>query len=457
MKLIDRIKGFFGSQEGSLRGPFYAQGELGGWHQLGSLEDGFQRNLELNGLSARHIAPVYACVMLNARAISQCSPKHMVGSADGSFAPSTTSPASRVLHRPNSYETWAQFILNVVCGMLFDGEVLCLKVRDNRFAVTALHRVPRGTWSIHIAPESKEIYYGISDGELYDQPEMLIPAREVVHFRMHTPRNPLVGESPIKAAAMAAGINVALNRSQMQFFTQMNRPSGVLSTDLQLNADQMKMLRTAFDEQSKTWSQGGLPILSAGLKFQPMGVAQNDAQLIEQQKLSIADIARVFGVPMALLADSAGPQAGTESQITHWLSVGLGSIIENIERSLDVAFDLSATEHIQLDPTPLLRVDFAGRIDGISKAVQNGIITINEARLKEGFAPVQNGDQPVLQQQMTPLNLLAELHASTIASKVAPAEPKDPAEEDPEPSKEIDPQVTKALIVSLLDRKRRAA
>lgn len=441
-----------GGAEGSWRGPFYGTGEFGNSFMLGGWEDGFQRNLDVNGFNARHVAPVYGIVMLYARGGSQAEPQHLVLNNSGSFEKSMTSPASRIFRKPNPYETWTQIIYNTISEILFEGESLWVAARDDRFAVQAVHRVPSRSWTVHVDDESGEIFYGISNSSdlLPGNYEALVPARDAVHFRQHCPRHPLMGESPIKAAAMAIGINVALNRSQMTFFNNMSRPSGVITTDQTLNKEQITRLKEAWENASAAISQGRVPVLLNGLKFQPMGVAQDDAALIEQQKLSVADIARVFGVPMALISDGAGAQGATESMISHWLSVGLGSMLETIERSLERLFNLPATEKIHLDPTPLLRIDFASRIDGLVKAVQGGLLSPDEARQREGFGTTAGGDQTFMQQQMVPVDLLLEMHSNSLTQPTEPAPP-------PEPQDEGDPEISKALVVSMLNTKRKAA
>jgi HK97 family phage portal protein len=452
-----RVKSWlgFGGAEGSQRGPFYGQGELGGWYELSKYEDGFQRNLSVG--NSYGVAPVYSCAMLNSRAVSQCEPKHLVPGSNGAMIPSTTSPASRVLRIPNSYETWTQLIYNTCAEMLFQGESLWLVTRDDRFAITAAHRIPRGTWSVYIEPESKEIFYSISSTEMINAPDYLVPARDVCHFRQHTPRHPLAGESPIKAAALAIGINVALNSSQLAFFTNMNRPSGIIETPQKMNREQKEQAREAFSKQSKAWNQGLLPILSEGAVFKPMNISQTDSQLLEQLRYSTADICRVFGVPVALMSETSGTQTGTEALISHWLSIGLGSLIESIERSLDRLFNLPAGERIELDASPLLRVDFAGRIDGLVKAVQGGLLTPDEARAKEGFGSIDGGDQAFLQRQMTPMSQLLALNQAELAAKNNPA--PEPTAPEPEiaPEKEIDAEITKALVISMREFKRKAA
>ena len=456
--VVDETKSW--AMEGSWRGPFYGQGELGGWYPMDPLADGWQTNLNVRGLNGRHVSAVYACVMLTARAISQCTPEHVTTSKEGADAVLKTSPVAQVLRIPNSYETWTQLILNTACELLFEGECVWYAVRDDRFQIVQVHRVNKGQWAIHIDPESHEIFYGISGNadDLAEIPEVLIPARDVAHFRQHCPRHPLSGESPISAAALAVGINVALSRSQLAFFTRMNRPSGVLTTDALLTKDQISQLRTAFDDQSKAMLAGGLPILAGGLKFQSMGVTQNDSQLIEQQRLSISEIARVFGVPMTMISETSGPQGGTEAMISHWLSIGLGSVIESIERTLDRLFELPVNQRVELNPAPLLRVDFAGRIEGLAKSVQNGILSVNEARAKEGYGPVPNGDVPALQQQMVPIDLLTQIHAAQLrAAEAPPPEPEPEAEPEDDEKSGGDPVVAKGYVLAYREEARKRA
>lgn len=443
--------------EGSYRGPALGQGELGGWYEV-PIGDGFQRNLTM-GSNARHVAPVYSVVMLNARAVSQCEPKHLVPDGKGGLKKSTTTPAARILRAPNEYETWTQLIFNTTAEMLFEGESLWVATRDDRFAIQSVHRLPRGSWSVEVDPETKSVFYAVGGDINPAAPEfdMMVPARDVVHFRQHTPRHPLLGESPLKAAAMAIGINVSLNQSQLAFFNNFSRPSGVISTDQTLNQEQIIRLREAWENASTALAQGKVPVLLNGLKFQPMSIPQNDQQLIEQQRMSIHDIARVYGVPVALLSEQTGPQGATESLINSWLSIGLGSIIETIERSLERLFGLKADERIELDPRPLLRVDFQARVDGLARAVTAGIMSPDEARLSEGLGRIGGGDQVYMQQQMIGLDMLGELHRTAIEERLnRSAEPEAPEPEEDE-EEEVDSETVRALVIQMRDYKRKAA
>lgn len=465
--LWGRVKSLMGlgTPEGAWRGPFTGMSELGNPFMLGSLDDGWQRNLSVGtGMS---VPASYSCRHLYGRAMSQLQPNHQNRAKSG-WVTSYDSPVGALLYRPNSYETWSQFVYNSVLTTLEEGEALAVAERDGNNRVVAIHRMPRRSWSPMIEPESHSLFYGVTSsnqGLFPLPPDMFYPSRDVAHFRLYCPRHPLIGESPVKAHAIASGIQVALSQSQLVFYSNLSRPSGFLSTDEKIPGDMIERLKQAWMKASADLSQGKVPILTNGLKFQSMSVPQSDQQLIEQQRLSTADIARVYGVPIALISESPGAQGATEALIQHWLSNGLGAMIEMFEQELEKFFNLPRTQRIELDTAPLLRTDVEKRANSSAKLVQGGILTPDEARSIEGLPPIEGGDQAFMQRQNTPLNLLAEIAANEVANATSdpevdpstpqiPSEPAPPA--PPPPAKEIDIETARALYEARMKVKRAA-
>jgi HK97 family phage portal protein len=238
----------------------------------------------------------------------------------------------------------------------------------------------------------------------------------------------------------------------------MNRPSGILSTDVVLTKEQITRLREAFDEQSRHMASGRMPILGGGLKFQPLSVNSVDAQLIEAQRMSLEDICRCFGVPPPLVGDlSHATLNNSETLIQHFMAQSLGAYLEHIERAFDRLFGLPNDEYIELDTSALLRTDFAGRIDGLTKAVQGGLMTPTEARAREGLGPIAGGDTAYMQRQMVPLNKIGDLlDAETAAAEAPPPEPVAPSPPEKievEEGKDFDPDIFKALLSYRRQRK----
>lgn len=403
--------------------------ELGNLRSSSALDDGWQRNLRAVGLPG--IPAVAGIRHLHRSAFAQLRPAHKrTDPSTGVVTEVVTSAAHRVMLSPNNYETEAEFGARLVDHWLTDGEVVVLGARNQRFEVAAMHILPRSAWRLMVHPDTREVFYGIANsGDLLvaGDTSYVVPARDVMHLRWATPRHALIGESPFAAAGLAAGINVALSMSQAAFFGQMRRPSGVLATDLVLNRQQMQELREAFDAQSHLLAQGGIPILSGGLKFSAMGISSQDAEVIQALRMSNEEIARTCGVPPPLLGDlHSATLNNADVLIRHWLSISLGGLIERYERAAERLFGLDGhVDTIDLSTEALLRTDMAARMEALSKGVQGGVLTPNEARRIEGLSPVQGGDQTFLQRQMVPVDLLAQLAAAELARGAAqsPAAP----------------------------------
>jgi len=395
------------------------------------------------------IATLAACVDSYAQTIAAMDVGVFDYADDGSKSRVANSAAARTLRDPNGYQTRSDFHLNLINSLLYHGNAYAVGRRNDRNEVVELHQLPSRSTKAYVEPESKQIFYGPGDNPLVDNdPQVLIPAREVLHLRLHTPHHPLIGVSPVKAAAASIIANGNITNHQARFFARMSRPSGVLSTDTVLTAKQMVELRQAWEEQSKDLDAGGVPILGSGMKWEPMSIDSQDAQLIDAFNMTVTDIARAFRVPLPLvnLYEHASYN-NVEQLYAQWLSGGLGFLLEHIERALEKFFQMPAGRGVNFNADTLLRTDFQARVDGYTKLVQSGVYTVNEARAKfDGSQAVENGDTPIVQQQMVPLGFTPE-----------PTEPADLPEPEPEQEAAADPAVLKALMFERLTELKKEA
>lgn len=438
-----RIKnwfGFDGAQEGSWRGPYMGMGELNNWYPMSSMEDGWQRHLRVDHTLMQYIPAVSGAVHLHGSAGAQLRPSVLKFDEDRNVINNRGHVASRTLVMPNPFETGSEFQSRCFRYVVLHGMACILGLRNNRFEVSQMYVLEPGTWSLYIDPDSREPFIMVNQDGLLAKLEdatMLVPMRDVFIFKWASSRNnSLLGESPLEAAGMAGAIYTALSRSQAAFFHNMRRPSGALITEEKLTQDQMRQLRSAFDEQAKSMQSGGVPILAGGLKWNPMSITSQDAEAIETLKMTTEEIARAVGVPPPLLGqlDNA-TLSNVEQLVSHWMSISLGGLIERFERGLDRLFGLnSVTDRIEMDTTALLRTDFAERMQSYGRAIQGGVMTPNEVRRKEGLSPIEGGDDVFLQRQMTSVSLLARLNESELQNSNSPQNqdpPENQNEDDP--------------------------
>lgn len=313
---------------------------------------------------------------------------------------------AHVLRIPNEYQTQTAFILNLLRSELLTGNGVAMVTRGAGNAITSMHLVPARSSVPYIDPETQAVFYSVGGNPLiYSDNGVMIPARDILHIRSHTPNHPLVGETPLMAAGMAAAAGNAVQGHNAAFFNNMSKGSGILMTDMKMGSDEVKLLRARWQEQTQGANAGGTPILTHALKWENMSVNAVDAEMIELYKMTVLDIARVFRVPPPVIgAMDSATFNNVESMMKHWISTGLGYTIRHVEEAMNRLFDLPADEEIRFDTSVLLRSDFKARMDGLSKGVMSGIFAPNEARNAEGYASVADGDEPRLQQQVVPLS-----------------------------------------------------
>ena len=357
--------------------------------------------------SAHDNTAVESCVSQYARTIAMLPIRHTRDLPDGGRAPVKNSNVARLLRRPNGYQTRADFFMNLVRAELLTGNAYAAAIRDpDQFQITQLHLLPPTGTRHYVDSVDQEIFYQVGGNTLSGLNEaMLLPARDVLHVRMQTEGNdPLRGVTPLASGLLAAKAGTAIQGHNASFFNNMSRPSGTLNTDLELEPEQTAALRKRWEQQSAGLNSGKTPILSHGLKWQPLAMTATDAEMIEFYKLTVADIARVYGIPQALVGImDASTFSNVEALLNMWVSTALGYMVDHIELSLEILFDLPPEEHINFDLDYLLRGAFETRMAALNKGILGGVYSINEARAKEGLKPVEEGDQPRVQMQVVPL------------------------------------------------------
>ena len=399
---------------------------------------------------------VEACIWAYIRAIAQLPGYHKRELGNGGTEIVTTSALARLLRSPNGYMTSSDFLVHLIRSLLLNGNSYWIATRNERFEVSALHWTdPRQCSVREIAVEGsefREIFYEIGSTP-FNRSNLIIPARDVLHIKLATPRHPLVGETWLKALALELAARGAMNGAAATFATNQSRPSGVLTTDMNLQPAQADELRVRWEKAAAGLNAGGVPILTNGLKFQPISMSAEDSQIVDQLKLTDQSIAAVFGVPGVLLGlGGTATQKSAEAVMAEWLSSGLGWLINHIESSLDAFIRLDEVtawrEWCEYDTRALLRSLFRDRVDGLVRGVQGGVYSPNEAREMEGLARATDGDEPRVQQQVVPLSAWdkAPAPAAPPAAGPEPAAANDDEPDDDEASDEEKRDYAKFLL-----------
>jgi len=147
---------------------------------------------------------------------------------------------------------------------------------------------------------------------------------------------------------------------------------------------------------------------------QPWAIGGKDSSVAEVMKMSEEKIALAFRVPLQILGLGGPTYGSTEALMQSWIASGLGFCLNHVEEAFGVTFTLAGQpdEYVEFDTAALLRSAFKDRIDALTRGVQGGILSPNEAREREGLDSVKFGDEPRVQQQVVPLSAAGQIPAA---------------------------------------------
>jgi HK97 family phage portal protein len=384
---------------------------------------------------------VTACIAAYAQTTAMCPGTHWESTGNGGRERVKTSALSRILKKPNGYQSISDFLLNLTTNLYEDGNAYALALRNNRFEISELHLFRPQSSAPRVAVTG-DVFYSLGGGNEIVERRFaaagiesllgLVPARDVLHVRLECKRHPLLGESPMMALLLEMAVGNAWLRQQLVIAANQGRPSGVIETELPLTPEQVAEGRKRWNDQTQGLNIGGTPILAHGMKWKPGIVSSRDAQLAELAGLNNNLIATRYRVPLALLSlGTQGPQASTEALMQFWIATGLGFCLNHIEEAVGQTFGLGGwpDDYLEFNTAALLRSLFKDRIEGLARGVQGGIYAPNEARAEEELPAKLYGDEPRVQQQVVPLSAWAQAPPATPAPDAPP--PAGPADDEP--------------------------
>lgn len=353
---------------------------------------------------------VYACVSIIAQELARLDVKHWRELPGGGREEITTSPAARVLRRPNHYQTRSDFFLSVVSSVLNYGVSFGLVDRDKSNRISAIHPHDARSVSAVIDDQTGIIFYQVSGSQLSGQPGGIYPQNDVMNLRCFTEPGTLRGLSPLAAASYSIEHTQQMQAQQTEFFKGHARPDGILTTDARLTEPQVKRLQQSWKDSFSGSKVGNTAVMEGNLKWQSLTLTADEMSLIESLNWGIDDICRVFRVPLWMVnRTEASTYNNVETMGRVFVMMTLGFWAAHIEQQLDLLFNLPADENIKFAiEAGLMRSEFPQRIEALRTAVQGGIYSPNEARDIEKLPPVDGGDEVFLQQQMVPVDQASE-------------------------------------------------
>lgn len=394
-----------------------------------SFAGAWQRHVAVRAEDALAHPTFWACVTLIAGDIAKICP-YLTEEEDGiDVEVDRASPYAPVLKRPNHYQNRIQFFTYWLLSKLTRGNAYALKERDARGIVTALYLLDPTRVQPMVGPRG-DVFYALQQDQLagVTAASVVVPAREIIHDVANAPYHPLCGVSPVYACGSATLQALAIQNNATKLFRAGAQTGGILTAPGQIGPDDQKKLEEWWTANyTGPENVGRVAVLGGGLKFEkPTTMSFVDAQLIDQLRWDDEKICAVFHVPPYMVGVGPLPSYNNvEALAQQYYSQCLQVLIESLELCLTEGLELEDVGYeVEFDVESLLRMDSVQQMDVATKGVAGGIFTPNEGRARFNLAGVEGGDQPYLQRQMWPLNLLGSDQPPPPAPPVA-APPSD--------------------------------
>ena len=222
------------------------------------------------------------------------------------------------------------------------------------------------------------------------------------------------GYPPYAYCKNALGLAEAAEQYGSTFFKNGARPTGVLMVDQVLGKEKREALR----EELKTLAandnpKSSLAVLEANMKYQAITTSNNEAQFIDTRKFQIAEVARIFRVPLSLLMENErATYHNSEQESLGFLKYSLRPYLIRIEQALKYNLLKPAERknyYFEFDVEGLLRGSSTERGNWYKTMRMIGGLTINEIREKENMPPVEGGDDLYVPLNMAPVGDLSKI------------------------------------------------
>lgn len=369
----------------------------------------------VNADTAMQISAVYRAVRLTATTIATLPVHIYERGRDGEMRPAENNDLDFMVRvQPNAEQTPVEF---------WEALVACERLVGNGYArklfrgsgasrsVIGLEILsPARTRPVRLPSEGNRLVFETVDDNGRSE---RLERDEVFHFKGFSFGGDM-GLSPIAMGAQTLSGSRAADKIAGEFFRNGMLQAGFVETDKILADSDRKRLQELLQQYVGAESRG-LMVLEGGMKYRPIELKPEDAQLLMSRKFNIEEIARWFGMPPVLLYHTQDGQtmfgSGLEATMSAWYSLGLREILRRLESAFAARVMTPAQRQryaLRFNIEGLLQGDSEAQARLFSSFVQNGIMTRNEVRRLRNLPPDPEADALTAQVNLVPLGQLGQ-------------------------------------------------
>lgn len=313
------------------------------------------------------------------------------------FAPNpfmTSTPMMTLL------ETWRNHHGNAYAYLSYDN-------RGNLIGIYPLHPQNIRIWidNAKLFSGSEKLYYEyIKDGKSY-----YFKSDEILHLKGGLSKDGIVGISVRETLATTLTGVKASQKYLNNLYERGLTAKAILKYTGDLSKEnQKKMLETMGEFINSNNNPSGIFPLPIGMDIIPLDLKLSDSQFFELKKYTALQIAGAFGVKPNHLNDyDKSSYSNSEMQNLTFYVDTLLYILSLYEEEFNLKL-LTEKERLsglrfEFNVATILKGDLKTQAECITKFIQSGVYTINEARNLMGLPSVEGGDIIVMNGSYVPL------------------------------------------------------
>jgi HK97 family phage portal protein len=350
--------------------------------------------IQINQASALNGTSVLACVMMLAEDVAKLPWSVWRHSDDNGRSEAKDHWLYELLQEPNEWQSDFEFKEQLQGGIVLRSNGYAVKIRNGRGRVIKLVPINPDWVALWEAPDGNLFYRVTATGlhlmaELREQP-FLIPFADMLHIRGFS-QNGLLGASRIMLAREAIALGLAQEQQAVRWMGQAAKPSGMFTTDQKLGDTTAVRLKEQLKGAFTGLANSGKVILGEqGLKFEKFGMTSGDIEFIASRKFQIEEIARIFRIPLHMLAAlERSTNNNIAQQAQEYINFTLTGYTNRWRAKFKSDFGLWREGlSVEFDYRELTTADMTTRVNNWRTMIMSMMATPDEARRDLGLMPI---------------------------------------------------------------------